>query len=187
MALFVLLINDHTLPFSILKQEVYLMEKRVLGFIIVLLSFFMQQSVWAVTIKVEGWCLDVAREIKIGGGDKGRQVIAWPECHGEKNQKWKIENGLIKSMWDDKEWCLDVAREIPVGTKKQGLEVIVWPNCHGGKNQKWEVKEGFIHNAEKGWCLDKGVDLKIGTGDKGLNVIIWPDCHGNANQKWSIE
>ena len=139
----------------------------------------------AATITVDGWCLDVARNIKVGEGDKGREVNAWPECHKRANQQWKVEDGLIKSKFDGKTWCLDVSESTKVGAGNAGRNVIVWPECHGGKNQKWEVKDGSIRSMKNGWCLDRSNDLKI--GNQGLNVMVWPKCHGGKNQKWTIK
>lgn len=161
------------------------MKKTTLAFLSVAL-FSTSPFISAATITVDGWCLDVAREIKVGGGNAGREVIAWPQCHNGKNQQWKIEKGLIKSNWNGKTWCLDVNMSAKVGTSKAGRNVIVWP-CYGGINQKWEVKDGFIRSQANGWCLDRGVNLNIGLNKKGRNVIVWPDCHGQKIQKWAIK
>jgi hypothetical protein len=158
------------------------MKKTALAFLSVAL-FSTSPLISAATITVDGWCLDVAREIGVGGNNAGREVVAWPGCHKGKNQQWKIENGLIKSNWNGKTWCLDVHMAAPIGA---GRDVIVWP-CHGGKNQKWEVKNGFIRSQANGWCLDRVAHLKIGWKKKGRNVIVWPHCHGQKNQKWAIQ
>ena len=49
-----------------------------------------QNGVIRARIGGKDYCLDVDRSKSEGSGGRGHNVIAWPDCHGEGNQRWWI-------------------------------------------------------------------------------------------------
>ncbi|HWS14351.1 MAG TPA: lectin [Rhodocyclaceae bacterium] len=76
-------------------------------------------------LRVGGLCLDVEEASR----SDGARAIAW-RCNGQRNQKWRVSGGEIRSAMSGK--CLDVLE----GRSRSGQPVILW-ECNGQRNQRW--------------------------------------------------
>lgn len=74
---------------------------------------------------VGGLCLDVVD----GRHSDGTRVIAW-HCNGQRNQRWRVDDGQIIS--EDSGKCLDLQD----GRARPGQQVQIW-RCNGQSNQRW--------------------------------------------------
>lgn len=112
-----------------------------------------------------GRCLDLA-----GGARSGAPLQLW-DCHGGGNQRFRLENGQLKSG----SLCLDVAGADP----RRGARVIAYA-CHNGQNQQWTWANGQLRSKLNNRCLD----VEGGNAGNGARLIVW-DCHRGANQRFS--
>lgn len=112
------------------------------------------------------------------------------DCHDQRNQRFEIIDGTIKSLAVG--WCLEPGRDIE---KAKNVRL---NKCNGEKNQQWDFTAyGYVMNQETQTCMD----LQAGKKDDGsrenfheikahktVNVQLY-ECHDpkttvRKNQLW---
>lgn len=120
-----------------------------------------------VTLQSMGLCLD----IEGGSTQPGTRTIIYP-CHGQTNQRWTLQDGVVRSA---NGLCLDIEG----GAARSGARAIVW-SCHGQPNQRWTLQSNGALRSDLGLCLD----VEGGRAAPGTGVIAYT-CHGQQNQVWT--
>jgi hypothetical protein len=124
-----------------------------------------------------GKCLDLPG----GQTNDGTPVIQF-NCHGGKNQQWRIEpagNETHRIISQASGKC------IGVNPKAKGKgEQIIQPRCTNAPEQLWNIKNvsgGYVfQNTDNRFCLD----VPNASSADGVKLITW-SCNGGLNQTWS--
>ncbi len=131
-------------------------------------------------------CLDVYGEQT----HEGATITIW-DCHGNKNQQWKItDDGQIISLLTGK--CLQVQKT----SIRYHQHYVILAYCTPDKeilqyvsglwydeSQLWHITEsGEIMSIDTGKCIDIQRYAKY----NGAPLKLW-DCNGGDNQSWYIE
>ncbi|MFF0312565.1 ricin-type beta-trefoil lectin domain protein [Streptosporangium sp. NPDC004379] len=123
-------------------------------------------------------CVDVSNS-----RGNGTQMYLWQCQDNNTNQKFVIEDGLIKvedTVGKSKQMCLDASNG-----RANGTRVYQW-QCLGNANQLWVVQKGLIIlkstlNTGNRVCLDV-----TNARTNGTPVYLW-QCVPNDNQKFVID
>ncbi|GAA1517411.1 hypothetical protein GCM10009677_58420 [Sphaerisporangium rubeum] len=124
-------------------------------------------------------CVDVSNN-----RGNGILIYQW-QCGGTNtNQKFSIENGLIKvadTVGKIPQMCLDSSN-----ARTNGTRVYQW-QCLSNANQLWTVKNGVImlsstQNTSNQLCLDA-----TNNRGNGTQIYLWQCNPDNTNQKFVIQ
>eukprot|EP01084_Bolivina_argentea_P047009 86595_1 len=115
-------------------------------------------------------CLDAHPE---GDGivNSGDNIYSHP-CHGDDNQKWKIDGALIKNKANGGNKCVDGG--------DQGNNVYIWDCNYNEGNQLFEYPGFAVQTRIISTYHNKCMGVNFLEGD---NVYLH-DCHGGNNQEW---
>eukprot|EP01083_Nonionella_stella_P171398 585464_1 len=126
------------------------------------------QMVYTLISEYNNKCLDAHPE---GDGivNSGDNIYSHP-CHGDDNQKWKIDGGIIRNKANGRGQCLDVG--------DANNNVHIWSCDYNNVNQRVNFIEQTSIRSK--YQYNKCMDVNSGAGD---NVYLH-DCDGGTNQEW---